>query len=498
MQTESGLPGPARRLCWSAAASMAVCCTNASARVSGGGPISPILSPPSSPLPRGVPVSVSLDAAIALGLRDNRAIRSAYLDRVVQKSGLFVTESRFLPRLDVAADISADRAGDLKGETSRVSSGVSWHVPTGANVNFSWDRRIALSSRSGFDSETVGVSVVQPLLRGAGPDVNMAPIRIARLQDQVNHLVLKASVSSAVTAIVFAYRELLQAQEQVRLTRLSLDRMQDLLTVNHTLIDAGRMAAADIVQTESSLANVQVGVLQAERQKTSAQLALLQLLAVDPHTNIVAGDQIAVEHVPIALEQAVARGLATRMDLLAQQLAVEQGRQDVLIAKNDELWDLSLAGGVSRRSDAAGAFGRETRTDRSIGLQLNFSIGDFAKRHRRLQARTDVRVAQIRYEDLSQSVESQIRDAVQTAEASWLQLDAARRAKILAQRALALQREKFSVGRASNFEVLSFQADLSAADNQELTAAITYLNALTILDQQVGSTLDTWKIALND
>lgn len=87
---------------------------------------------------------------------------------------------------------------------------------------------------------------------------------------------------------------------------------------------------------------------------------------------------------------------------------------------------------------------------------------------------------------------------MQSVEASWLQLEAARRARSLAARALDIQREKLKFGRASNFEVLSFEADLRAADAQELSARINYLNQLTSLDQQIGSTLDTWKIDLND
>lgn len=91
-----------------------------------------------------------------------------------------------------------------------------------------------------------------------------------------------------------------------------------------------------------------------------------------------------------------------------------------------------------------------------------------------------------------------MRDSVQGVELSWRQFEATQRARALAARALDLTRQKLEAGRSSNFEVLSFQADLRAADTQALTATIAYLNALTSLDQQLGTTLDTWRIALND
>ncbi len=72
------------------------------------------------------------------------------------------------------------------------------------------------------------------------------------------------------------------------------------------------------------------------------------------------------------------------------------------------------------------------------------------------------------------------------------------RLRALSEQALEIGQERLRFGRASNFEVLSLQADLRAADAQQLSANIAYLNALTALDQQIGSTLETWRISLND
>jgi outer membrane protein TolC len=471
--------------------------SNASAQ--GYSPIAPVSSPTAPrPVAVGPPIAISLEDAVAIGLRDNRTIKSAYLERVAQKYDLVVAERRFRPRLDIVADVFHERVLGQIAVRSTITPAISWLAPTGAQVGFVWDRRDRLDGPRAT-SEIATLFVTQPLLRGGGFKVNLAPVRIARLREEINRLSLKATVAGTVSAIVFAYRALLQAQEQVRLAELSLERTRHLLETNRALIDAGRMAAADIVQTESGLATQQVALLQTQQFRASAQLALLQLLAVEPRTNIVAGDGIVAEHVPIDLDRAIAFGLAGRMDVLAQRKALEQSRQGLMVAKNNRLWDLSVVGTVTRQRGSDPIIGRlDPRTDRTVGLQLAIPIGDSAAEQGEVRATTDLRTAELRYEDLSQSVESQVRDAVQSVEASWLQLETARRARQLAERALDLQREKFEAGRASNFEVLSFQADLRAADTQELTAGIAYLNALTLLDQQIGSTLDTWRISLND
>jgi len=463
--------------------------------------LSPVPSPPSAPIPRGPAVPLSLTEAVAIGLRDNREIKSAYLERIVQKFDLVVAERRFVPVARISAQISDRRGNGAGSDDTSASGGIdgSWLLPTGATVGFSWGRFERLDSRTPDRTDTGSVSLDQPLLRGAGLDVNLAPLRSARIAERINKLSLESTVSGVVSSIIYSYRALLQAQEQVRLAELSLARTRTLLETNQALIEAGRMAAADIVQTQSELANQEVALFSAYRQRESAQLALLQLLALDQRTNIVAEDKVEAEKVVIDLERAIGLGFDSRMDMLSQRLAIDQARQALMLARNNRLWDLSLTASVGRREDVDPIVGAlDPRTDSIVGLRLGIPLGDYGPRQAELRAETSLRTTQLRYEELTDAVEAQIRDAVQTVEMNWLQLEAARRARDLTARALDLQQEKLKVGRASNFEVLSFQDSLRNADAQELSARIAYLNALTALDQQIGSTLETWRIQLND
>lgn len=73
-----------------------------------------------------------------------------------------------------------------------------------------------------------------------------------------------------------------------------------------------------------------------------------------------------------------------------------------------------------------------------------------------------------------------------------------RKARELASRALDIEKQKLQAGRSTNFQVLSFEARLRESETQRLTATIAYLNALSLLDLQLGTTVDTWRISLND
>ncbi len=101
---------------------------------------------------------------------------------------------------------------------------------------------------------------------------------------------MKSTVSQTVTQIAVAYRELLRAQEQLRIARDALARSQQLMEVNKALIAAGRMAEFEIVQTEADAATQELGVEEAANNLDASRRGLLRLLAFDLNTPVRASD----------------------------------------------------------------------------------------------------------------------------------------------------------------------------------------------------------------
>jgi len=473
-------------------------------------PAHPTAASPPAPKPtaQGPRTAISLADAVFIGLRDNRTVKSAYITRVSEKFDLFVAKTRFQPTALLSADYEAGPQNGVNTTTSTINPTVTWLIPTGAQFQFSWSTlNYSQSGPGGFSegSDTASVSVTQPLLKGGGIAVNMAPIRLAELQEKVNQLTLKSTVIDTVTNIILAYRTLLGAQEQLVIAKDSLERSRLQLATNQALIDAGRMAASEIVQTQADIANQQVALLEAEQARNSAQLALLQLLAMDLHTNIVAGDPIKVDHIPVDLDRAIGMAIDNRPDYLSQKRALEQDRINLMVAKNNRLWTLDAVGNVEYQRFRGGlTLPEQTNgippvvgTSATVGVQLTIPFGDHTLAQGEVQATTALRVQQVQLDDLRQQIEAQVRDAVQGVELTWRRVETARLARDLAAQTLDLEREKLRAGRTSNFEVLSFETALRAADSQALDAEVSYLNAITQLDQQLGTTLDTWKITLN-
>jgi outer membrane protein TolC len=449
------------------------------------------------PAADGPLIELTLPEAVALGLRDNRTIRSATLQRIAQKFDLRVAEDRFTPKLTVSGSYLAKRDQGEVGSTADLTPTATMITPIGTQIALSWASTSDKTNGNGRSSTSgLNLTVIQPLLRNGGLDVNMAPVRIARLTEKVNHLALKSTVTQTISDIITAYRAFLLAQQQERISRSALERSRELLGVNRAMIESGRMAEVDIVQTESDVANQELSVEQAHNAVDAARLALLIKLALDPRTDIVPKEHLSVEKVLVKLDKALAVAFENQPDYLTQIIAVEQSKLSLGIAKNGRLWDVSAVGGSAATARDPG----QPRVQRNSygGVQLTVPLNDLAPEQAEVSASVAVKTAEIKLDDLHQQVESQTRDAVRNVETKWRLVEIARRAHDLAVRKLDIEKEKLTLGRSSNFQVLSYETDLRQSESAQVSAMIDYLNALTILDQQVGTTLDTWQISLDD
>lgn len=449
--------------------------------------------PPAAEGPR---IELTLPDAVALGLRDNRTIRSAYLQRVAQKFNLRVAEDKFSPKLNIASSYLLRRNNGDIGSSADVTPVATMATPIGTQVALGWSKSSDKTGIGRSTSSGLSLAVIQPLLRDAGVDANMASVRIARLDEKINQLGLKSTVSQTITDIILAYRTFVLAQEQERINRDALARARGLLEVNHALVESGRMAEVDVVQTESDVANQELAVEQAVNTVDAARLNLLGKLSLDLRSDIVPTERLQVQPVDIKLERALAVATESHPEHLSQVIAFERSKLSLGVAKNNRLWDVNAVAGTeagTRHPDTP-----KGRRNSYGGLQVVIPLGDMTLEQAEVTASVGVRTAEVKLEESRQQVESQTRDAVRNVDARWRQYEIARRARDLAARKVEIEREKLRLGRSSNFQVLSFEGDLRRAESTQLNAMIDYLNALTILDQQVGTTLDTWQISLDD
>lgn len=463
-----------------------------------------VAQPQPQPRPPAGAVALSLPEAVFLGLRNNRGIRGEYLQRIADRFALRVAEDSFSPRLTVAAQ--AGRSRDAGVNTTQYALGpvVTVDTPTGAVFTMSW-----LATQTNVRGQTpqapsqLGFRVEQPLLAGGGIDYAMAPRRIARISEQGAQLRLKAQVIEQISQIIVAYRSLLQTQEQTRIAEDSLRRARDLVEVNRLLIAAGRLAQVELIQSEAAIAQQELQLTGARNSAEAARLSLLVLMGIDPSSRIWAAERPRAPAVRIDMDRALATAYATQPAYLARMLAIEINRINLDVARNQRLWDVSLVAGAGQQAlrnqvlETIGALST-VRSDFNIGLRVNIPIGGLSREQQEVNANVALRQSEVQAEEARDQVRQQTENAVRGIEAQRRQAQLATRARELTAQQLAAELVKLQAGRSSNFQVVAFQTALQQAESAELAAVIAYLNALTEMDKVLGTTLDTWRISLNE
>ena len=446
--------------------------------------------------------NMTLGDAVYLGLRNNPAIRSAYLQRVAQKFDLRVAEDTFNPKLTLNSYYRQSRGTADNARNANLAPNATLLGEYGTRLSMAWTQQLNNADRAGrYRSDGLDLALIQPLMRGAGWDATTAPLRLSRLSEQANRLNLKATVAQTISQIIATYRELLRAQEQLSIVQDALKRSATLLEVNKALISAGRMAEFEIVQTEADIATQQLGVEEAQNQLDTSRLALLRLLALDLSTPIRASEALEAKPMTIDKRQAFNLAQTQQPEYLAALLGSQQADLNLVIAKDSGRWQVDLVAGANQLRDAYNNDNGSSNTrswNSYAGVQVQIPIGDISTRQAEVRARVNVEDQEIRITDARQELERSVNDVVRDLGTRWRQYEIAQRAVELSRRKIEIEREKLSAGRSTNFQVLSFETDLRNAENSRLNALIAYLNAQTQLDLTLGMTLESWEIALND
>lgn len=447
-------------------------------------------------------IALTLTDAVFLGLRNNRSIRSSYYERISQKFDLRVSEDQFTPKMTITSRTVAYRSRDDRFRNNQISPSVTMMSELGTRFSLSWANQTTRSDYTGrARSDDISFNIIQPLLKGAGRDIATAPVRQARLAEISNKLVLKANVSGIVTQIILAYRELLRAQEQLRIARDALSRSQTLVEVNKSMISAGRMAQVEIVQAEADAASQELTVEESYNQLDAGRIELLRLLALTSNTHVRAVDKLDAKQMILSQPEALRVALEQQPDYLTQIINGKQASINLDLANNNKLWDISLIGGASQGRDLysdESARANSRRWEGYAGIQVEIPIGDLNQKREVIRAQVDQANQELQFDEARQVLEQNVTSAIRDIGTRWRQFEIAQRALALSRQKLDIEKQKLQVGRSSNFQVLSYESDLRNAESTTLNTLITYLNTETQLDRTLGTTLDSWDIYLND
>ncbi|MBF0099367.1 MAG: TolC family protein [Desulfobacterales bacterium] len=458
-------------------------------------------------------IHINVADAVIIALQNNIDVKSAYMDRNVQRYDLRLAEDKFTPKSGLNFGISRSSAYDMSssGRTNSINHQgdyqVALTIPTGGNFTFTW-ANLAEKPEVGQDygyNSSWSLNFRQPLLKGGGKDNAVYSINVARLIEVQNILVLQDILAATITKAITSYRNYVSSKRQLSIVDQSLEAAKKIYEINEALLKAGRRAEMELVETKANIAIRELDVLQATNAVESARLNLIQTLNIDKDTQIDTFEEKEIQVSPPTLNEGIDIAKKNRRDYLWALQNIEIKKWDIANAKRNRLWNLNLEAsttdgeGFIINDSVDSAWRRAVRSGSernwSIGLTMDIPLNSLTQDERNyLSAKIELKKATMMLTKMERDLEIAVQNAIRDVETNYRQMELAKQARELSEKKLEVENEKLRVGRTSNFQVVSYQNDLSSSQVSELTAVINYLNALTTLDETLGTTLLTWKI----
>ncbi|MFB2645180.1 TolC family protein [Raphidiopsis sp. BLCC-F218] len=244
-----------------------------------------LLSQPNQDIP------LKLVDAVYLALQNNRDVKIAYLQRIVDKARLSESESIFSPtvRPQLYLNLNArepewDRATTtdiITDTTAGVGAGISLKLPTGAFLNLGWNGANVWEGKYSKDSSSylpltdpnvlrqdVSFSISQPLLKNFGVYLNTLSLRRARLTESTNILNFRNSIAQTITNSVVTYRNLLLAQERLKIEEDSFASAKEELEKSQVLFAEGKINRNDLIQRQADIAQKEFNLVNVKTNLT--------------------------------------------------------------------------------------------------------------------------------------------------------------------------------------------------------------------------------------
>src|SRR5574337_1026529 len=458
---------------------------------------------------------LSLREAVLLAVKNNLDIVISAYNPKLKSEDIVIAKSIFDPTFSLTLDANrttSPTATQLAGATVNtienrdVNTSLVQKLPFGASYTLGLTNN-RFKTNSSFVrinpsyKTSVSLSITQNLLKNFGPDVNTAPIKIARNNQAISVTQLRQQANQVINSVHSGYWNLVFAIENLEVQQRSLRLARELEELNRARVRAGVAAPVEVTQAEAQAAAQVQNVILAEKAIKDAEDQLKLIINFPDGERIWArtvlpADTPPFEVVQVNTDASIQEALEKRPEYAAQKLTIQNSDLNLRVARNQLLPSLQLQGNVGLNGlngSAGGDLDRLTSgdfTQWSAGLVLTYPLGNRSARSAFIQAKLSHDQAETSLLNLKRQIITQVREAVRRIEADVRSVEATRAARVLAEEQLRVEQKRREAGVTTTFNVLSFQRDLAAAQASEIQAITTYNQDLAFLELQKGTILE--------
>lgn len=311
----------------------------------------------------------------------------------------------------------------------------------------------------------IGASVTQTLWNGYRGGPSQATVDKSLLTLKSRELATESGTLTVLYNVKQAYYVMLAAQRSLALKKQIFEKQNSVLRQITAIYDLKLASTADLRTAQLNARSAQVDVDSAANDLRIARLGLAAFMGLPSDKDFTVADVPRAE-VPVhTLEEAIAAGLARRVEIKQVELNIKSSNVDLALARGQATPTVSVTGGVNWLYNwtdltSAGVAG--------AAVKLSMPILDAGAAKNQVDSI-------LRQNDVYTLQESQLQKSIATAiQSAW--------------QAVQLAGERLEVAKLSvdatdlQYQLVSAQRDAGTASNQDmLTAAVNLANAQNAL-----------------
>jgi outer membrane protein TolC len=431
------------------------------------------------------------------------------------------SESRYDRRNEPSgSNIERDQPGDLSRDRSWIfRGGLRKRTQTGAQISLGQELSQESSNAEFFIPREQGraratLSIMQPLLKGAGTAYNRSQIQIAKLETENGYNEFIGELENHLVEVNLLYWRLYLARGVL------LEKRRLVAATEETVAEIESRSDLDSIASQRSraraaLASRKADLIRSELEIKNAE-SRLRTLVNDPSFIADKVGEIVPSDSPIAtmaapdFEESMSEALSLRTEIRMAENTFRAADLRELIAENEKRPIVDFVGEVGTSTlrgsgDWTGAFNEQYNGGEptwGVGVVASVPLGRKVEKAKLLRAQLEARQARDQLRATMDQVLLDVQIAHREVVTAWPDARAKWEAAVAAEQELSVLRDRRDVETAESGASLYLETLLDAqqrrarAREEFLTALATYNAALTNLDRAKGTLLQAEDIGV--
>ncbi len=342
-------------------------------------------------------------------------------------------------------------------------------------------------------SASFGANLSLPLFQGLNL-YNTAKADALNLQ--ATEMDRKAAQLNLKLNVIGFYMQVLYGKEQVEIARRQVELSNEQLEKTQQLFENGRIAEADVYESQAQLATDQANLTQAETDLALSLLTLMQALEIEDGEDFEVSDPeafFAGENQELDTPQnTITQALLNQPSMEAARLRLQKSHYDLKATKSAWYPSLDFYAGYSNglyhyfsdnypNTPANEQLKRNSRAQ--LGVSLNIPIFNGMKtKYRVKMTELSIDEQQLNLENVEKSLRKEIRQAYGNAKASKQKMEAMKNSLDASRVAYEYAKGGFEMGKKTLLELNESKIRLHKAESDLLQARYEYLYRVKIIE----------------